>query len=97
MVLGGNPDKHSVVGEPSIPLFGQPFWARVSYDAATDGLRVYVKSLRAGATEQLALDTKVDLSGEVGSDSAWVGFTGSTGNVLSKQDIYSWMVQAPRA
>ena len=97
VVLHGNPDVHAAVGEPSIPLYGRPFWARVNYDAATHDLRVYVKSLRAGAEEQLALETTVDLADGVGASSAWVGFTAGTGNLYSKQDIYSWMVQAPGA
>jgi hypothetical protein len=96
VVLGGNPDHHSAVGEPSIPLYGKPFWARVNYDADSNRLRVYVKSLRAGSSEELALETTVDLAGEVGSNSAWVGFTAATGNALSKQDIYSWTVDTPR-
>ncbi|MFC7275346.1 L-type lectin-domain containing protein [Paractinoplanes rhizophilus] len=97
VVMGGNPDQHSAVGEPSIPLYGRPFWARVNYDAGSNALRVYVKSLRAGATEELALETTVDLAGEVGSDTAWVGFTAGTGNALSKQDIYSWTVDGAGA
>ena len=97
VVLHGNPDVHASVGEPSIPLYGRPFWARVNYDAATHDLRVYVKSLRAGAEEQLALETTVDLADGVGASSAWVGFTAATGGAYTKQDIYSWMVQAPGA
>jgi hypothetical protein len=97
VVLHGNPDVHAAVGEPSIPLYGRPFWARVNYDAANHDLRIYVKSLRAGAEEELALETTVDLAAGVGASSAWVGFTAGTGNVYSKQDIYSWMVQAPGA
>lgn len=97
VVMGGDPDHHSAVGTPSIPLYGQPFWARVQYDADRHDLRVYVKSLRAGSEEELALETTVDLAGEVGSSSAWVGFTAATGSALSKQDIYSWMVDAPSA
>ncbi|WP_245664866.1 L-type lectin-domain containing protein [Actinoplanes subtropicus] len=97
VVLHGNPDVHAAVGEPSIPLYGRPFWARVTYDAPTHDLRVYVQSLRAGAEEELALETKVDLAAGVGASSAWVGFTAGTGNLYSKQDIYSWMVQTPGA
>jgi hypothetical protein len=97
VVLAGDPDHHAAVGEPSIALYGQPFWARVSYDAGAKDLRIYVKSLRKGATEQLALQTEVDLAAQLGASSAWVGFTGATGGALSKQDIYSWIVQAPGA
>ncbi len=97
VVMHGNPDNHSAVGEPSIPLYGRPFWARVVYDAPSNDLRIYVKSLRAGSDEELALETTVDLADEVGARSAWVGFTAATGSALSKQDIYSWTVEAPGA
>ncbi|MEU4242135.1 L-type lectin-domain containing protein [Actinoplanes sp. NPDC026619] len=97
VVLGGNPDVHHSVAEPSIPLYGRPFLARVNYDADSNELRVYVKSLRAGAKEQLALKDTVDLAGETGSSDAWVGFTAATGAALSKQDIYSWSVQGSGA
>ena len=97
VVHGGNPDFHAAVGEPSIPLYGRPFVARVVYDAATTDLQVYLKGLQAGEAEQLVLDHKVDLASEVGASSAWVGFTAATGGALSKQDIYSWTVQASGA
>jgi hypothetical protein len=97
VVLAGNPDVHAAVGTPSIPLYGLPFDARVVYDASTNELSVYVKSLRAGATEQLVLMHTVDLAAQAGGSSAWVGFTGSTGTSLSKQDIYSWSVQGASA
>jgi hypothetical protein len=92
VVMKGNPDVHAAVGEASIPLYGKPFEARVEYTAASGELKVFIKSLRAGATEQLVLDHTVDLAGELGSDSAWVGFTGATGNALSKQDVYTGSV-----
>lgn len=97
VVLGGNPDVHHAVGEPSIPLYGRPFAARVSYDADHNRVRVYVRSLRAGAREQLALEDTVDLAGETGATTAWVGFTAATGSALSKQDIYSWSVSGTGA
>lgn len=95
VVIGGNPDHQSIIGEPSIPLYGKPFLARVAYDADSQQLRIYVRSLRAGADEELALRTRIDLADEVGADSAWVGFTAATGSALSKQDIYSWSVATP--
>jgi hypothetical protein len=97
VVLAGDPDKHAAVGKPSIPLFGKPFVGRVKYDAATADLKIYVKSLRAGATEQLVLDHAIDLADQLDGTKAWVGFTGSTGTALSKQDIYSWTVQGSGA
>jgi lectin family protein len=97
VVLGGDPDHPMDARTPSIPLFGKPFLARVSYDAPSTRLRVYVSSLYAGATEKLVLDERVDLAAGVGASSAWVGFTAATGDLLSKQDIYSWSVTAPSA
>lgn len=94
VVLGGSPDVHHTVAEPSIPLYGRPFLARVTYDADSNDLRVYVKSLRFGAEEQLALADNLDLAAQVEDTEAWVGFTAATGSALSKQDIYSWSVQA---
>lgn len=97
VVLAGNPDNHAAVAEPSIPLYGKPFVARVEYDAVIHALTIYIKAYRAGEEETLALATKVDLAKEVGASSAWIGFTGATGSVLSKQDIYSWTVDGSEA
>jgi hypothetical protein len=97
VVLVGNPDKHLVAAEANVPMSGRPFTARVAYDAPTRNLKVYVESLRAGTTEQLMIDQTVDLAGDIGASSAWVGFTGATGDVTSNQDIYSWTVQTPVA
>ncbi|MFI6073301.1 L-type lectin-domain containing protein [Actinoplanes sp. NPDC051343] len=97
VVVGGNPDVHSVSGTPSIPLYGRPFEARVVYDAAAKNLSVYVKPFRSGSPEQLVVQETVDLATAAGGSSAWVGFTGGTGTALSKQDIYSWSVQGAPA
>ena len=97
VVIGGNPDVHRAVGDPMIPLYGKPFLARVAYDPANYDLKVYVKALHRGSQEQLALQHTVNLAAEVDASSAWVGFTGGTGTALSKQDIYSWTVDASGA
>jgi hypothetical protein len=97
VVLGGNPDVHSAVGTPSIPLYGRPFDARVVYDATTKNLSVYVKAYRSGSPEELVVQQTVDLPVAAGGSSAWIGFTGGTGTDLSKQDIYSWSVQGAEA
>lgn len=97
VVVGGNPDVHSVYGTPSIPLYGRPFDARVVYDADAKSLSVYVKPFRSGEPEQLVITETIDLATAAGGSSAWVGFTGGTGTALSKQDIYSWSVQGAEA
>ncbi|MCY1140029.1 L-type lectin-domain containing protein [Actinoplanes sp. Pm04-4] len=97
VVLGGNPDYQEQSAEAPIPLFGKPFNARVVYDAEAQLLRVYVKSLSAGSTEQLVLEHQINLAEHVGDSEAWIGFTASTGTGLSKQDVYSWTVQGSGA
>jgi hypothetical protein len=97
VVVNGDPDHHLVAHNPSIALYGRPFDARVTYDAGTQSLKVYVQALRAGSNEELVLDQKIDLAAQVGAASVWTGFTGSTGRALSKQDIYSWSVQGTQA
>ncbi|MCO8270699.1 L-type lectin-domain containing protein [Actinoplanes sp. TRM 88003] len=92
VVLGGNPDYQEDTTEAPIPLFGKPFNARIVYDAEDHRLRVYVKALSAGSTEQLVLERGIDLAQHVRDSEAWIGFTASTGTGLSKQDIYSWTV-----
>ncbi|HET6483521.1 MAG TPA: L-type lectin-domain containing protein [Actinoplanes sp.] len=97
VVLGGNSEQQATVAESPIPLFGKPFNARVVYDATATVLRVYIASLNEGSTEQLVLEHTIDLAAQVGRSAAWVGFTGATGEGLSKQDIYSWTVQGSGA
>ncbi|WP_229069502.1 L-type lectin-domain containing protein [Actinoplanes sp. DH11] len=97
VVLGGNPDRHTATAESSIPLFGKPFQARLRYDAAAQNLKVYVRPVSKGSTEQLLLDQNVDLAARTGATSGWVGFTASTGDVTARQDIYDWTVGTPQA
>ena len=97
VVLGGDPDRHAAIAESSIPLFGKPFQARVRYDASAHLLKVYVRSLAAGSAEELLLNHSIDLTKGTGANSAWIGFTASTGDVTARQDVYDWTVDAPLA
>lgn len=96
VVFGGNPDKHASVGLSPMPLYGKPFRARVTYDAQRERLTVRVRSTAEGSAEKLVLDQKVDLVEETGGAIAWVGFTGATGELSARQDVYHWTVGAPR-
>jgi hypothetical protein len=97
VALNGDPDHATASADPSIPLYGRPFTARISYDATAHRLRAYVKSLRAGSVAEQVLDQPIDLAAETGVGAAWVGFTAGTGTALSKQDIYSWSVRGTEA
>ncbi|GAA0465205.1 hypothetical protein Aca07nite_87550 [Actinoplanes capillaceus] len=97
VTLGGDPDQHIASAEPSIPLLGKPFRARIGYDAAAKRITVHVRTLAPGATEQLLLDESVDIARTTGENRGWIGFTGATGDVTSRQDVYDWVVTAPRA
>jgi hypothetical protein len=96
VVLGGDPDTHAVVAESPLRLFGRSFVARVVYRAKAKELRVFVRTAPAGARERLMLTLPIDLAAALGAGTAYLGFTGATGSVSSKQDIYSWVVSAPR-
>ncbi|MBO3742761.1 L-type lectin-domain containing protein [Actinoplanes flavus] len=97
VTLGGDPDRHVAAGDPSIPLLGKPFRARIRYDADTQRITAHVRSLAPGATEQLLLDEHVDIAGTTGATRGWIGFTGATGDVTSRQDVYDWAVTTPQA
>ncbi|WP_436527315.1 L-type lectin-domain containing protein [Actinoplanes sp. HUAS TT8] len=97
VVLGGNPDRHHKTATASIPLYGKPFAARISYDAGTHRLRVYVRGLYRTAKEKLMLDDQVDVAHWAGIRDGWIGFTGATGDRVSHQDVYDWTVDAPKA
>ncbi|GLY05581.1 MULTISPECIES: L-type lectin-domain containing protein [Actinoplanes] len=93
----GNPDRHLATVPAPIPLYGRPFQVRLSYDAATTHLTVHVRARSKGATERVAFDRPLDLAKESGVTSAWIGFTGSTGDITSSQDVYGWTIDVPSA
>ncbi|MEV6348083.1 L-type lectin-domain containing protein [Actinoplanes sp. NPDC051851] len=89
LVLDGDPGRHLTVTEAAIPLFGAPFQARVAWDAPTGVLRVYLGAPGADSA-QLVIDREIDLRERLGADTAWMGFTGATGDIAAKQDVLSW-------
>lgn len=97
VVVGGNPDWPTATGETTVPLKGKPFRARVHYDADATRLRVWVRPATEGASEQLVIDHQVELADRAGVDQAWVGFTGGTGELSARQDVYHWTLGAPQA
>jgi lectin family protein len=96
VVLGGDPDTHAAVAEAPLRLYGRSFLARVVYRPKLKELRVFVRTAPAGSRERLIFTLPIDLAATLGAGTAYLGFTGATGSVSSKQDIYSWVVAAPR-
>jgi hypothetical protein len=94
--LGGNPDRYDSAAESSIPLYGRPFQVRVRYDADNWRLQVFVRAVTPGAAEELMLDQQVSLARRTGATSGWIGFTGSTGGLTARQDVYEWTVTTPQ-
>ncbi|WP_433791495.1 L-type lectin-domain containing protein [Actinoplanes sp. CA-252034] len=94
--VDGNPDRHESAAESSVRLYGKPFQARIRYDAGQHRLTVFVRP-RAKGTEELLLDQKVDLARKAGVPFGWVGFTGATGSLTARQDVYEWSVTVPQA
>jgi hypothetical protein len=95
--INGNPDRYESAAESSIPLYGKPFQARIRYDGGHRRLTVHVRALTAGATEELLLDQPVNIAQRAGVTSGWVGFTGATGSLTARQDVYEWTVGTPQA
>jgi hypothetical protein len=97
VALGGDPDHHVAFAEAPLRIFGRSFVARVVYRPKPKELRVFVRPAAAGSRERLMLTLPIDLAAVLGGSTAYLGFTAATGSVSSKQDIYSWVVSAPRA
>jgi hypothetical protein len=89
IVLGGNPDVHLATAPTAKPLYGNTITVRVVYDAPSHRLRVFDGT-------NLVLDQSVDVAHELGTDRAWVGFTGATGDLTSVQDISKWTMVTAR-
>lgn len=96
VVFNGHPEKPVQVNQSPVPLYGKPFQARVKYDAGSERLTVHVRSTVQGEPEKQVLNQKIDLADRIGDGSAWVGFTGATGELTARQDIYQWSVGVPQ-
>lgn len=65
---------------------GHAFGVAMSYDGTTLSVTITDTVTHASATQSYA----VDIPGQVGSSTAYVGFTGSTGGLAATQDILNW-------
>jgi hypothetical protein len=97
VVKNGHPEAHLAAAAAPFRLFRTPFRAIVSYDASSHTLNVWVRPLSGTATASPLIRQSIDIGAVLGADSAYVGFTGSTGDLTAVQDILSWSVSAPAA
>ncbi|MEM7260546.1 MAG: hypothetical protein AAF488_01050 [Planctomycetota bacterium] len=58
---------------------------RIEYDHSVPVMRVYLDDL-----DNALFEAPFDLPAAIGSDTAWVGFSATTGGVTSEHKIYSW-------
>jgi len=70
---------------------GDVWSATVSYDGSTKLLNVYLQD-GGNALQHLISDYSIDLSAALGTNDAFVGFTGATGSGFENQDILSWQL-----
>lgn len=87
------PDKSVNLNGTGIDLHSQhPFQVTLSYNGST--LSETIRDTDTGVS--FTTSYTVDLSLILGSSTAWVGFTGSTGGYTAAQEIQSWQGASPR-
>jgi hypothetical protein len=69
-------------------LSNDPMRVDLSYDGITKVLNETVRDLKTGAV--FSTNYNVDLRATIGSDTAYVGFTGGTGGASAVQDVTNW-------
>lgn len=70
---------------------GDIWTATISYDGSTKLLNVYLQDA-GNALEHLISNYSIDLSSALGTNDAFVGFTGATGSGFENQDILNWQL-----
>lgn len=90
VVTGGNSEVSESAVKSPVNLGASTFRARVTYDAATHALRVWLTPAGKKGYGKKLIDRRVDVAGVVGDSPISVGFTGATGTAYSYQDVVSW-------
>lgn len=89
----GDATQHLVWADPGFDMRNdQPFSVWITYDAGTRALTVYASQGTSRPAQPLFVHT-IDLRGHLGSDRAYLGFTGGTGltNLTeSRESVLSW-------
>lgn len=70
---------------------GKVWSAFVNYDGTTQKLNVSVQEA-GSALIQLITDFSIDISGALGTNDAFVGFTAATGSGIENHDILNWQL-----
>lgn len=80
---------------PTAPVnFNDPIQFTISYDASAETLSETLVDTLSPTTTYAHTFTGIDLASEVGSSSAYVGFTGGTGGLTSTQTISHFRFQS---
>jgi hypothetical protein len=97
LTVDGDVTRHLVWAPTGFELSNnQPFHVWVTYDAETGALSVYASPNGTPPTQPLFVDT-IDLRSHLGTDRAYIGFTGGTGNTNltdSWEAVLSWSLSS---
>jgi Bacterial lectin len=91
VTAGRAADPQDAVPAPT-PLFGQTLRVRITYDAASQVLKVRLRPA-TGGPEAKVLTRDLNLKAELGTKRVWAGFTAATGESVSTQEIHNWSVR----
>jgi hypothetical protein len=104
VTLNGDHTNHRIWRDPGFSMWGsQPVYVRIAYDASAHRLTVWAASVQPSPTigrEEMRMATRpalftygVDLTAVVGTEPAYVGFTGGTGRTTvtdAQESIIEW-------
>ncbi|WP_168123808.1 cadherin-like beta sandwich domain-containing protein [Paenibacillus sp. HB172176] len=69
---------------------GGPYYAWIDYDGAAQTVKVYVNNSAARPSSPLLVKSGINLSGILGSNDVYAGFTSATGSAFENHDIKQW-------
>lgn len=86
---GGNPNQNDYTVDGCMAN-GHVWTALITYDGATSLLNVTLTDPAIGSSFQAISDYSIDIGTLLGTNTAYVGFTGGTGSGWQDEDILNW-------